>query len=76
MTKIVKRKDGYWITELPMETPDCGPYERLEGHSADHCAKEALKGITKFFTVDYWEAMALASKKKVLVKRKLLTDRG
>lgn len=74
MTKIVKRDDGYWITDLPMETPDCGPYAKLEGHDLDNCAKEALKGIAKFFTVDYWEAMALASKKKVLVKRKHLTD--
>lgn len=74
MTRIVKRDDGYWITDLPMETPDCGPYARLEGNDPDNCAKEALKGITKFFTVDYWEAMALAAKKKITVKRKHLTD--
>lgn len=74
MARIIKRTDGYWITDLPMETPDCGPYKKLEGDDADNCAKQALKGITKFFTVDYWEAMQLVGKKKVLVKRRNLTE--
>lgn len=47
MTKIVKRSDGWWIVELPLSTPDCGPYDRLDGPNS---AKEDLIGLERFFT--------------------------
>lgn len=75
MTRIEKRHDGYWLTELPMGTPDIGPYERVSGGNEETNAKLALVGLERFFTVDYWEGWKPTPvKKKVFVKRKNLVD--
>lgn len=63
MTKIIKRSDGWWIVELPYNTPDCGPYNRLKGEES---ATEDLKGIENFFLFHYQH------KPKVFVKTKRL----
>ncbi len=72
MTKIIKRADGYWITDLPLNTPDCGPYKRLNGSCVDNDAKAALKALEKFFLFDYWELMQ-GKGKRLKVKTKKLT---
>jgi hypothetical protein len=70
MTHIEKRKDGFWLVGLPMDTPDMGPYEKLHGTQSDMCAKQALRDMEKFFCFDYWEIMG---KPSVKVKVKKLT---
>ena len=69
MTRIVKREDGYWIIDLPMNTPDCGPYAKLYGDCPDDCAAEALKGLEHFFLYVY----DYSSDVRVKVKKKRLT---
>lgn len=44
--KIVKRKDGYWITRVP-DCCDCGPYEDKNEADGD---REALQN-----TFDNWD---------------------
>lgn len=73
MTRIVKRLDGYWITDLPFSTPDCGPYAKLNGDCVDNCAKPAMKALEKFFLFDYLEILASKGKGKVKVKAKKIT---
>lgn len=43
--KIVKRRDGYWITDLGM-APDCGPYTGPDG-KAD--AESDMRGMERFW---------------------------
>lgn len=63
MTKIVKRDDGYWIIELPCNTPDCGPYDKLRG---DNSAAEDLQGLERFFLYEYRPTKKLRAKRKKL----------
>lgn len=63
VTQIIKRKDGYWIVELPYNTPDCGPYDKLKG---DESATEDLRGLEHFFLFEYQH------KKKIMVRTKRL----
>lgn len=68
MTKIVKRKDGYWIIELPCNTPDCGPYDRLHG---DDSATDDLHGLELFFIHEYRPIKKIRVKtKSVLTKNR------
>jgi hypothetical protein len=70
MTKIEKRSDGYWIIELPYDTPDCGPYLKDRGNDSDQCAREALRGIEDFFLYEY---LPILTRKKVLAKVRKVT---
>jgi len=65
MTRIVKKHDGYWIVELPCNTPDCGPYDKKYGPNS---ASEDMQGMEEFFLYE-WEPTP--DRKKV--KRKRLT---
>jgi len=51
MSKIVKRKDGYWIIGLPSNWPDHGPYDR----KAD--AQDDEKGLLRMHAkhIAYWQ---------------------
>ena len=42
--KIVKRKDGYWVTDLPFGFPDIGPYKSKTRHAEDS-AEDARLGM-------------------------------
>lgn len=41
---IVKRSDGYWVTNLPFGFPDIGPYTTRTRNAADS-AEDARLGI-------------------------------
>jgi hypothetical protein len=46
--KIVKRENGYWVTDFPLDgCLDCGPYETKTQ------AEETQRGLQRTF--DHWD---------------------
>ncbi len=41
--KIAKKKDGYWVKDIPEGTEPCGPYATKE------LAEETQRGLERFF---------------------------